>query len=89
MTKFSNYIVSNRLILSSIGGWVENMRCINDSLWSCLKGMEINKCAVALFALSTNGSGSPLILRKASANPLGYLVNNAPEASAKTNTNND
>ena len=45
-------------------------------------GVEMNKCAVALFALSTSGSGSSLILSSALARASGFLDKTAPFASA-------
>ncbi len=74
------YISSNLFTLSFIGGCVENSFVIIPCFF--LNGVEIKRWAVALFALSTKGSGSLEIFFKALANPGGYLVNTAPLASA-------
>ena len=47
-----------------------------------LKGLEMYKWAVALLATSS-ASLSLAIFSRADARPSGYLVNNAPDASAK------
>ena len=47
-----------------------------------LNGLEMYKCAVALFAASRS-SLSFAIFCKAEAKPSGYLVKRAPDASAK------
>jgi hypothetical protein len=77
---FQSYklISLNALILSSIGGWVENKFAIFEPR----KGLTMNKWAVA-FEATFIEYGYEAIFSKALANPSGYLVIKTPVASAK------
>src|SRR3989338_10290730 len=77
-----NYIERRIFILSSTRGWVLKRPANQLPDIFPLKGLAIYKCAVALFATSS-GSLSLPIFSRAAANPSGYLVKRAPEASAK------
>src|SRR3989339_190568 len=63
---------------SSIGGWVEKRF---DTRFP-LKGFEMNRCAVAEFAVAS-GTFDALIFSNARASPSGYLVRSDPDASAR------